>query len=102
MVSAASLARWTPRWRSSSPTHLHCRQCLLIGRQLGQASAPGLRGTGEEIWSEGKAELRERRKNWDREKAEKTAKEVLERKFSTLCFFNGHNISQLNLVAELI
>ena len=34
-------------------SHLHsARQWLLIGRQLGQASAPGLRGT-HQIWSEG-------------------------------------------------
>ena len=59
------------------PAHLHCRQCLLIGRQLGQASAPGLRGTREEIWSEGKA----------REKGEKTAKEEIDGKFNFVTRF---------------
>ena len=96
------------------PAHLHCRQCLLIGRQLGQASAPGLRGTREEIWSEGKA----------REKGEKQPKKRLMGNstlspdlnhslslltFSMLCFwmilllrlnFNLGNFSQLNLPDE--
>lgn len=73
-VSVGSLERWI---RSKLPAHLHCRQCLLIGRQLGQASAPGLRGTREEIWSEGKA----------REKGEKTAKEEIDGKFNFVTRF---------------
>ena len=38
--------------QAPTTSHLHsARQWLLIGRQLGQASAPGLRGT-HQIWSE--------------------------------------------------
>ena len=96
------------------PAHLHCRQCLLIGRQLGQASAPGLRGTREEIWSEGKARKKGEKQPKRRLMGNSTLSPDLNHSlslltFSMLCFwmilllrlnFNLGNFSQLNLPDE--
>ena len=110
-VSVGSLERWIG---SKLPAHLHCRQCLLIGRQLGQASAPGLRGTREEIWSEGKARKKGEKQPKKRLMGNSTLSPDLNHSlslltFSMLCFwmilllrlnFNLGNFSQLNLPDE--